>query len=173
LICAKYAFGSLAYAPRAGVDNLFNASLTQQAQESRNGKEKGLSPANKNIVAMGACLLVERNTAERRRLEGLLSGLGFACESVESATDALKYCRSKSPDLVMMDAEAVDEARDVLRATRHDAGHTGSVVILYASQPGIAAMGETILEGAAEFLLKPFDRDLLKFKLRQAGLIPN
>jgi len=32
-------------------------------------------------------------------------------------------------------------------------------------------MGEAIREGAAEFLLKPFDRDLLKFKLRQSGVI--
>ena len=118
---------------------------------------------------MGACLLVERDTAERQRLQGLLSGLGFACESVADASAALAYCRAHTPELVMMDAAAVDEARDVLRATRGGAG--GSVVILYASQPGIAAMGETILEGAAEFLLKPFDQDLLSFKLRQAGLL--
>jgi two-component system, chemotaxis family, chemotaxis protein CheY len=47
------------------------------------------------------------------------------------------------------------------------------VVILYADAPDFDTMGAAILEGASEFLLKPFDRELLTFKLRQSGVLPH
>jgi two-component system chemotaxis response regulator CheY len=122
---------------------------------------------------MRECLLVEKNAEERNRLASILSGLGFACDSVADSQQALNFCRTRKPALVMMEANALDDAKDLLRATRETARGAGPIIILYAAQPGIAAMGETILEGAAEFLLKPFDSDLLAFKLRQSGALPH
>ena len=44
------------------------------------------------------------------------------------------------------------------------------VVFLYADTPDTEMFGQSILEGAADVLMMPFDRDLLHFKLRQAGI---
>ena len=44
------------------------------------------------------------------------------------------------------------------------------LVILYANEPA-AEIGQSILEGAAEFMMQPFDLELLQFKLHQAGVL--
>jgi hypothetical protein len=45
------------------------------------------------------------------------------------------------------------------------------VVFLYAETPDTEMFGQSILEGAADVLMMPLDRDLLRFKLRQAGIL--
>jgi len=45
------------------------------------------------------------------------------------------------------------------------------VVILYANEPDAEEIGQSILEGAADFIMQPFDLELLQFKLRQAGVL--
>ena len=32
-------------------------------------------------------------------------------------------------------------------------------------------IGQSILQGAADVIMKPFDRELLQFKLKQAGIL--
>jgi hypothetical protein len=45
------------------------------------------------------------------------------------------------------------------------------VVFLYAETPDTDVIGQSIIEGAADVLMTPLDRDILEFKLRQAGII--
>lgn len=122
---------------------------------------------------MVSCLLIDRNAGERHRLSDLMAELGFDCIALPDASDGIRYCQNHHPDVVVMSASVADDARDFLRfapaASRKDGR---PVVIFYAETPDVETMGEAIREGAAEFLLKPFDRDLLKFKLRQSGVMP-
>lgn len=121
---------------------------------------------------MVSCLLIDRNAGERQRLSGFMAELGFACTALLGAEDGIRFCLDHQPDVVVMEASALDDAREFLRVTGSTHRRTGRpVVILYADKPDFETMGESILEGAAEFLLKPFDRDLLKFKLRQSGVL--
>ena len=43
-------------------------------------------------------------------------------------------------------------------------------MFLFAETPDTDMFGQSILEGAADVLMMPLDRDLLHFKLRQAGI---
>ena len=52
-------------------------------------------------------------------------------------------------------------------------GSKQPIIILYADSPDVDAVVQSIHDGAAEFLARPFDRDLLKFKLEQAGVLKN
>ena len=45
------------------------------------------------------------------------------------------------------------------------------VVILYAEKPDMEMIGQSILQGAADVIIKPFDSEILHFKLKQAGVI--
>lgn len=122
---------------------------------------------------MVSCLLIDRNAGERRKLSGYMAELGFLCMELPAPEDGIRYCHDHSPDVVVMEASALADAREFLRLTAISGRRTGRpIVILYADKPDFETMGESILEGAAEFLLKPFDRDLLKFKLRQFGVVP-
>jgi two-component system, chemotaxis family, chemotaxis protein CheY len=122
---------------------------------------------------MVSCLLIDRNAGERHKLSDLMAELGFDCTELPEAADAIRYCEMYRPDVVVMSAGSSDDALDFLRfAPGADSSDGRPVVIFYADTPDVETMGEAIREGAAEFLLKPFDRDLLKFKLRQSGVIP-
>ncbi len=122
---------------------------------------------------MVSCLLIDRNAGERHRLSDLMAELGFDCIALPEAADGIRYCQSHHPDVVVMSASVAAEARDFLRfAPAGGSRDDRPVVIFYAETPDVETMGEAIREGAAEFLLKPFDRDLLTFKLRQSGVIP-
>ena len=118
------------------------------------------------------CLLIDKNPAERQRLHQILGGVGIHCEERDGAEEGIRYCQDSNPDIVVMEASGVTATKEFLRLVRYQGRQSSRpVVILYADKPNMASVVETIIEGAADFLVKPFDRELLLFKLEQAGVI--
>jgi two-component system, chemotaxis family, chemotaxis protein CheY len=125
-------------------------------------------------VVMINCLLIEKNAGERHRLSQLLLGLGLNCSESAGAEEGIKYCQSKRPDVVVMEATTAKAAKDFMRLIGYQGRNSGRpVVILYAEKQDVETMANTIMDGVSDFLMKPFDRDLLQFKLQQAGVLPH
>jgi two-component system, chemotaxis family, chemotaxis protein CheY len=121
---------------------------------------------------MVECLLIDRDPLERHRVSLLLSDLGLDFAESSAALDGLQYCNDNSPDVVVMAASPEGMTpSDFIRRVRRTARGKKPVVILYADKPDADEIGQSILEGAAEFIMQPFDRELLQFKLHQAGVI--
>jgi two-component system chemotaxis response regulator CheY len=121
---------------------------------------------------MVSCLLIDGNAAERSRIGDLVRGFGMDCVERAGAAEGIRYCDEQQPEVVLMDATARPEVDEFLRRVRRQAkGRKMPVVILYSEAPDMASMGQSIIEGAAEFMVKPFDGRLLSFKLEQAGLL--
>ena len=124
------------------------------------------------LVDMTKCLLIDSDNKGRRCLEQMLSGLGLETSPMASADDALRYCNDNSPEVVMLSANARDVApKELVKRLRCSVKGRPPVVFIYAERADTDMFGQTILEGAADVLMMPFDRDLLQFKLRQAGVI--
>ncbi len=124
------------------------------------------------LVDMTRCLLIDEDNKGRRCLEQMLSGLGLETSLMAGADDALRYCNDNAPDVVMVSADTRGVApKDLVKRLRFSARGKPPVVFLYAEHADTDMFGQTILEGAADVLMMPFDRDLLQFKLRQAGVI--
>ena len=120
------------------------------------------------------CLLIDKNPEERQRLQQMLCAVGFHCDERAGAEEGIRYCQEQKPDVVVMEASGVIAAKEFLRLVKYQGrSNQRPVVILYADKPNMASVGETIIQGAADFLVKPFDRDLLLFKLEQAGILPH
>jgi CheY-like chemotaxis protein len=120
---------------------------------------------------MMRCLLVDDNGRSRQQLQHLLSGLGLET-SLAGGADAVRVCNDNAPDVVLVSASAKGgPPREVVKRLRQSGRGKPPVVFLYAETADTALFGQTILEGAADVLMLPFDRDLLQFKLRQAGLM--
>lgn len=117
------------------------------------------------------CLLIENSSIERQKLSAMVEGFGFACEAL-SAEKAASTLMENVPDLILMEAKDDAGSREVLRLVqyRSETGHA-PVTILYAEKPNLDDVGLSIVAGAADFLVKPFDAELLRFKLEQAGLL--
>jgi PleD family two-component response regulator len=116
--------------------------------------------------------LIDRDATERKRVSQLLDDLGLNSAERGAADEGLKYCNDNSPDVVVMAATPGGMApSDFIRQMRKTARSKNTVVILYANEPDAEAIGQSILEGAADFIMQPFDLELLQFKLHQAGVI--
>ena len=124
------------------------------------------------LKLMVDCLLIESNPAKRERLALLLAELGFDCAQREKAEEAILYCHQQAPAMVMMEASAHPSTSEFLKKIRvQRQGSKQPIIILYSDSPDVDAVVQSIHDGAAEFLARPFDRDLLKFKLEQAGVL--
>lgn len=121
---------------------------------------------------MVSCLLVERNARESTRVQALLENIGLSCEHRTGAEEGIRFCHENMPDVVVMEVVEASAAKEFLRLVRYQGRKQGRpVVIFYSCNADMGAIGATILEGASEFLMQPFDKDLLQFKLRQAGVL--
>jgi two-component system, chemotaxis family, chemotaxis protein CheY len=121
---------------------------------------------------MVSCLLIDENATESARIAGLLASLHITTTELKDVELGIRHCHENRPDVVLLEATALPKAHEFLRLVRYQSRQTGRpVVILYASRADMGQMGESILHGASEFLLGPFDMDLLEFKLRQSGVL--
>jgi two-component system, chemotaxis family, chemotaxis protein CheY len=120
---------------------------------------------------MVSCLLIEKDDAQRQQLTFMLETLGMNCTSVGRADDGLALIENLHPDVVVMEADEARSVRPFLRLVRHDSPtQRAPVLLFYSKKASMEVISETILNGAAEFLMLPFDRELLSFKLKQAGV---
>ena len=121
---------------------------------------------------MVKCLLIDRDATERKRVSQLLGDLGLSSAERSAADEGLKYCNDNSTDLVVMAASPKGmTSSDFIRRMRRTARGKNTVVILYANEPDAEVIGQSIMEGAADFIMQPFDLELQQFKLRQAGVL--
>ena len=119
---------------------------------------------------MVSCLLVDQNDVERSRLAKMLGGLGFECSESAGLDAAVTFAQTCKPELILINASEQTPAQDFLRLVKSGGQQQVSpVVIFYANAPKMEAMGASILAGASDFLVQPFDSRILKFKLQQAG----
>jgi DNA-binding NtrC family response regulator len=121
---------------------------------------------------MVSCLLIDQNDAERRRISALLAQLGIVTSELSDVESGIRFCHDNKPDVVLMEAAALPRSKEFLRLVRYQGQHSGRpVVILYTDHANMELAGESILGGASEFLMTPFDLELLSFKLRQSGIL--
>jgi DNA-binding NtrC family response regulator len=121
---------------------------------------------------MVSCLLIDENAVERSRISALFAELHVAASETADVEQGIRVCHEQRPDVVMLSATALPKAKEFLRLVRQQNRATGKpVIILYASAASMVTMGESILSGASEFMLAPFDVDTLRFKLTQFGLL--
>ncbi len=120
---------------------------------------------------MTKCLLIDEDGRGRQYLEQMLSGLGLETSLTTGTDDAVRICNDNAPDVVMVSTSARGVVpKEFVKRLRLSGRGKPPVVFLYADTPDTEMFGQSILEGAADVLMMPFDRDLLHFKLRQAGI---
>ena len=119
---------------------------------------------------MVSCLLVDQNCVVRSRIAEMLGCLGFECLESAGLDAAVTFAQTSKPQLILINASEQTPAQDFLRLVKSGGQQqVEPVVIFYADAPKMEAMGASILAGASDFLIQPFDSRILKFKLQQAG----
>lgn len=121
---------------------------------------------------MKHCLIVDDSRVIRKIARKILEELKFSVEEAEEGAGALEMCRRKMPDGILLDWYLPNmSGLEFLRALRREPAGSKPVVVFCTSENDIAHITEAIGSGANEYILKPFDRELVEAKFQEAGLI--
>lgn len=120
----------------------------------------------------GDCLVVDDSSIVRKAARRFLEGFGFAVREAADGSQALNACREALPDLVLLDWNMpVMDGIAFLRAARAEYGQDRPIVVLCTTENAQARIVEALEAGAQEYVMKPFDAEILGDKLSQLGLL--
>jgi len=118
------------------------------------------------------CLVVDDSRVVRRVARRILETQGFTVREAEDGQQALLACREAMPDSVLLDWNMpVMNGLDFLKALRHEFGPGQPPVMFCTTENDISFIEQAIENGAQEFIMKPFDEEILLGKFSQVGLL--
>jgi two-component system, chemotaxis family, chemotaxis protein CheY len=121
---------------------------------------------------MKSCLVVDDSKVVRMVARKILAGLNFEIEEAEDGRRAMDACRKRMPDAILLDWNMpVMSGIDFLRELRRLEGGQTPVVVFCTTENDIAHIQEAIGAGANEYIMKPFDSEIIESKFTQVGLI--
>ena len=121
---------------------------------------------------MKSCLIVDDSRVIRMVARRILEDLDFEIAEAVDGQSALDQCHVGMPDVVLLDWNMpVMNGIDFLRALRQSSGGEKPVVVFCTTETDMDHIREAISAGANEYIMKPFDSDIIQAKFAQAGLI--
>ena len=103
------------------------------------------------------------------QLSGLLSDIGYSCDKANTSEKGLETFKQKSFSLVLLDIWLNNSKFDGFQALEKLQGIDQSIPIIMISGHGnIETAVNSIKKGAYDFIEKPFDSELLVFKIKKA-----
>jgi two-component system chemotaxis response regulator CheY len=118
------------------------------------------------------CLLVDDSRVIRRMAMDMLADLGLRTAEAEHGLAAVEFCRQTVPDFVLLDWNMPQmDGISCLRALRAMDLKPRPIVVMCTTESGMAKIREALEAGADEYIMKPYDRDVLLDKLAQVGLV--
>ena len=117
------------------------------------------------------CLVVDDSRVVRKLARRILEANGYAVTEAENGRIALEDCRRALPDCVLLDWNMpVMNGIEFLRALREEFGPDRPIVVFCTTGTEMTAIEQAIESGAQEYIMKPFDADILLGKFAQVGL---
>lgn len=121
---------------------------------------------------MKTCLVVDDSRVIRKVARRILEGMAFEVEEAEDGSVALNACRRSMPDAVLLDWNMpVMDGIEFVRKLRHDPGGDRPVVVFCTTETDMNMIAEALEAGANEYIMKPFDADIVSSKFAEVGLI--
>ena len=120
---------------------------------------------------MKTCLIVDDSRVIRKVARQIFETLGFACEEAENGQLALEACKAKMPEFVLLDWNMpVMNGMEYLLALRQLPNGGTPIVVFCTTENDMAHIQQALASGANEYIMKPFDADIIRGKLSQFGL---
>ena len=118
------------------------------------------------------CLIVDDSKVIRMVARKILQELEFKTEEAADGKEAMDACKNSMPDVVLLDWNMpVMSGIEFLRELRGMPGGAEPVVIFCTTENDIEHIQEAIEAGANEYIMKPFDSEIIQTKFVQVGLL--
>ncbi|MBA4790636.1 MAG: response regulator [Pseudomonadota bacterium] len=121
---------------------------------------------------MKTALVVDDSRVVRMVARRLLERQSFTVTEAQNGQEALAACYDAMPDMILLDWNMpVMNGLEFLKSLRASPGGTTPKVIFCTTMNDIDHITQALSLGADEYIMKPFDADILNEKLEVVGLI--
>jgi two-component system, chemotaxis family, chemotaxis protein CheY len=121
---------------------------------------------------MRTCLVVDDSTVIRKIARRILEEMEFEIIEAEDGEKALQACKRAMPDAVLLDWNMpVMDGYEFLGALRRLPGGDQPKAVFCTTENGIDHIARALDAGADEYIMKPFDKDIVAAKFQEVGLI--
>ena len=121
---------------------------------------------------MKRCLIVDDSLVIRRVASKIVQDLGFDVDEAENGRKALNALAIRMPDLILVDWDMpVMDGLEFAKQLRKLPGGNKAVVVFCTTENDIPHIREALAAGADEYIMKPFDGEIVRSKLVLLGLL--
>jgi two-component system chemotaxis response regulator CheY len=121
---------------------------------------------------MKTCLVVDDSGVVRKVARRIVETLNFSVIEAEDGEKALEACKLSMPEAVLLDwnMPVMDGLEFLVNLRRMPGGETPKVVFC-TTENGMDHIARALEAGADEYIMKPFDKDIVTDKFREVGLV--
>ena len=121
---------------------------------------------------MKTCLVVDDSSIVRKVARRIVEALGFQVIEAEDGVEALVHCKKAMPEAVLLDWNMpVMDGYHFMSHLRRMPGGDQPKVVFCTTENGIDHISRALHAGANEYIMKPFDKDIVIAKFQEVGLL--
>lgn len=121
---------------------------------------------------MKSCLIVDDSRVVRKVAGRIAHDLGFSCREAEDGQKAYEACQESMPDAIILDWNMpVMSGIEFLEKLRQMEGGSHPKVVFCTTENDISHIQRAMQAGANEYIMKPFDSEIIESKFIQIGLL--
>jgi two-component system chemotaxis response regulator CheY len=118
------------------------------------------------------CLIVDDSRIIRKVARRIVEGLGYDVDEAADGAEALSYCAGVMPDMLLVDWNMpVMDGLTFLRRVRAMPGGDAPKILFCTIETRPERIAEALAAGADDYVMKPFDGEILLSKLTEVGAI--
>ena len=118
------------------------------------------------------CLIVDDSRIIRKVARRILEDLAFEVQEAADGAEALEVCVGAMPDVVLLDWQMpIMDGMTFLGRLRALPDGREPKVLFCSVETRADRIAEALSAGADEYVMKPFDGDILQSKLAEVGAI--
>jgi len=123
-------------------------------------------------VDVRTCLIVDDSRIIRKVARRIVEGLGFEVDEAADGIEALSYCTGLMPDVILLDWNMpVMDGLTFIRRLRTQTGGDQPKVLFCTIETAPERIAEALGAGADDYIMKPFDGEILHSKLSEVGAV--
>lgn len=121
---------------------------------------------------MKTCLIVDDSSVVRKVAARIVKELGFSCIEAENGQVAYDACQDNMPDAVLLDWNMpIMSGVEFLEKLREMQNGDHPKVVFCTTENDVSHIQRAIHSGANEYIMKPFDSEIIESKFAQIGLL--
>jgi two-component system chemotaxis response regulator CheY len=124
------------------------------------------------MAEMRTCLVVDDSSVIRKIARRILGEMDFEILEAEDGEKALEVCKRGLPDAILLDWNMpIMDGYEFLGNLRRMPGGDAPKVVFCTTENGMDHIARALDAGANEYIMKPFDKDIVTAKFQEVGLI--